>query len=268
MTSTITLVRAIRSASLSVIILALAQGAGAAPESLAGVGKYRSCQPVVDCRQHIRACPVEIDGGECKREIELFFGLKIVTNDPNCEATKQARAAARLNCETIKAASILECETFNKQARLCAELRVSEITKCENDLHEFVRLENRMRDGWWHSRIPRKIQIFLEDSFSAERMKEALVTDKLRALAPKQFVVDAVQSQGWLTTGNIIILPRIPSSVDVCAWIHILASAEIAENLGADGYCQVLQAQPSFLIEAVENRSKEIANRKRIKCGV
>ncbi len=247
----------------SIIFLSQRAASAAQDADKPSVGKYRSCQPTTDCT-HLIACP-PMGQVPCP-EIKLSpFGPRIT--DPGCEAMTQARVAGVRNCLANKKAVESECETSNKQAKLCAALKNEEIGRCAPDLPEFDRLTEGMRVGWWKSRIPKQIQSSLADQFSASQMKDIIVTDRPEALSPKKFILDAIQNQGWLTAGNIIILPsHTLKATDDCTWIRVLVSGKIVGQLGLDGYCQVLQSQPEFLKAAVAKKSSEIFRIKNLRC--
>jgi len=249
-----------------------------APQSPAkpSVGKFRACQPRPDCSKPPVCTPVQ---GEALCKIKTIFGQ---TSDPACEATRAARIASYNNCSASRRVWLSECETSGKQSELCAALRSQEIHQCEEDRLEFARLVRLMQDNWVFP-IPRQVQASFAKQLNTSLLPGILVTDWHDALSPKQFIRDELKRQGWVVVtatptsplwnrlGSfdndlIIFASRIPKKGDLCTWARVLATAEIADGLGADGYCQVLQFQPGFLKDAVQKKAEKLGAALKLRC--
>jgi hypothetical protein len=219
------------------------------------VGKNRPCPAPPDCSS--LPCQPNRDTRSCTREGP--FGIRLT--DPACEAMKAAQNSAFENCSANANALRAECEASKKQAVLCNAVKSQEIDRCKTDPLEFDRLVTAIRAGWWHSRIPRQIQASLKGEFDPDLMKDMLITDRLRALTPNQFALDALKREGWLTVNNVVIFASHIPEHEICPWVQVLVSAAIAADLGADGYCQVLEFQPDFMKEAIDKRAARILSK-------
>jgi hypothetical protein len=264
---TITTARPIKIACRLLVVVGmvlLGQQSMAQSPAQPSVGKFRICQPRSDCKAS-PACNPPQSAGSCKKKF-LFTEV----DDPACLATRDALTSSYNACIANRNLWVTECEASRKQYELCVGLRGEEIDRCQDDKLEFVRLASEVRDKWLLF-LPPEVGVSLALQADAYLKGTISITDWHESLAPKQFIRDELKRQGWVIIVNkpdnlIIFESHSPKRSDLCTWNRVISTAKIAQGLGSDGYCQVLQFQPEFMKMAVQREANRRNTALQLRC--
>jgi hypothetical protein len=232
------------------------------------VGKFRPCEPVRDCNEPFD-CPARRDERHCGREITVLFSSPIQIPDLGCEAARAAQnatfEAARQACESSKEAKLAECRSSASSALLCKGVKQAEVASCETAPGRLESIAKAVRSGR-HSQIPRSVQTALAKQFPV-RLMRMVATNRSQLVDATPYLREEIKRQGWaIAKDSVVFRDAIPSEKDLCAWIAVLATAQRVEQLGADGYCQVVQFQSTFLGESVARRVQSLSTVLGLRC--